>query len=917
MSEYLSSKVRCFPRPLLFLLVFVSSLVRGDGNLGCSVNELLCNPDEICYDDGALGRCLPIYDDLGSTDVFHYDLGKGDQEVIRETLQLLREQNFPWDHLFTQCLLGGILERIRTQEKVDLEICGPFKQLSTIESRTLASELMDPRDLAYVSYQPSDNDEDEIKYAQEVFEPPESKSDFVPSLNDNVSVEEEEELLDPQEIKSLMRLVSLELQEAKQAEARKNQELDEAAEELLSLPEEEVLNLLIAATEPEREPPIPSKRDFDQQQFRDSSTSYIPRQPTHPLPDIPGMESSMRQSNDPEKSHDVDSDKRSGKGEGEIPPNISEEAGPLYSRLQREDVKKPGPQITHHHHHHVEEKEEEIPGPKHRPRLHSYAWVSPFTRLFQTSDDEEGSGESEEKSSEPKAREYKLDIIDTSCVNVEFENALRDPIAAEIFVRRLEREFTLPSRTFANIQLMKDYTKIRFKVNPNYRDLNASMVGEKIIEWAPKLEKDTGEKVAHTEIGCGKVTWSKIDNNIAEQRLLAVTLAVCGALLIILLGIGGFFLFRRNQHLRDKLKNLTNSGVVEACRDYQDLCRARMSGGKVPEKVDTMSSRVMKEDGGEIVGSPHSTSSSTSSWCEEPVVSKMDISTGHIVLAYMEDHLKNKDRLDLEWKALCAYEAEPCATDVAEDPQNNSKNRYPECIPYDHSRILLNESTNLTGSNYINASSIMDHDPRNPAYIAAQGPLATTAADFWQMVWEQGSSIIVMLTRLSENGKEMCHRYWPEDGSQVYHIYEVHLVSEHIWCEDYLVRSFYLKNLQSGETRTVTQLHYQTWPDGGIPSSTRALLEFRRKMNKSYRGRSSPVVVHCSDGCGRTGTFILTDMVLNRLAKGVKEIDIAATLEHIRDQRPRMVSNKQEFEFALMAVADEVHAILKAMPSQT
>lgn len=69
-----------------------------------------------------------------------------------------------------------------------------------------------------------------------------------------------------------------------------------------------------------------------------------------------------------------------------------------------------------------------------------------------------------------------------------------------------------------------------------------------------------------------------------------------------------------------------------------------------------------------------------------------------------------------------------------------------------------------------------DHDPRNPAYIATQGPLATTTADFWQLVWEQGSVVIVMLSRLNENGHTLCHHYWPQEGSQLYHIYEVRVI---------------------------------------------------------------------------------------------------------------------------------------------
>ncbi|XP_028304084.1 receptor-type tyrosine-protein phosphatase-like N, partial [Gouania willdenowi] len=143
---------------------------------------------------------------------------------------------------------------------------------------------------------------------------------------------------------------------------------------------------------------------------------------------------------------------------------------------------------------------------------------------------------------------------------------------------------------------------------------------------------------------------------------------------------------------------------------------------------------------------------------------------------------------------------------------------------------------------------------------------------------------------------------------------QVNLVSEHIWCNDFLVRSFYLKNVQTQETRTLTQFHFLSWPAQGIPTSTRPLLDFRRKVNKCYRGRSCPIIVHCSDGTGRTGTYILIDMVLNRMAKGVKEIDIAATLEHIRDQRLGMVNTKDQLEFALTAVAEEVNAILKALP---
>merc|ERR1711884_405025 len=106
---------------------------------------------------------------------------------------------------------------------------------------------------------------------------------------------------------------------------------------------------------------------------------------------------------------------------------------------------------------------------------------------------------------------------------------------------------------------------------------------------------------------------------------------------------------------------------------------------------------------------------------EEPTCTNMDISTGHMVLAYMEDHLKNKQRLEQEWVGLCSYEAEPCATTTAFKAENKKKNRYPDKLPYDHNRVILNAMVNATSSDYINASTVTDSDPRNPAYIITQG----------------------------------------------------------------------------------------------------------------------------------------------------------------------------------------------------
>ncbi|XP_029158182.1 uncharacterized protein LOC114930532 isoform X2 [Nylanderia fulva] len=519
------------------------------------------------------------------------------------------------------------------------------------------------------------------------------------------------------------------------------------------------------------------------------------------------------------------------------------------------------------------------------------------------------------KANEDPSRTYKN--VDLDYVYIMFEQTLHTWPEGEHVVEKIEDLLGLPPKTLRDIRVGR--AEVTFKVIPNEKNYNATDIVNNIDSIRGELQDALGVRVIRAGIGDKAKLPATLEiarRNEMNSSLFSALVAA-GVAAAIAAAVVTLIIARRHAKCRAKLAGLTTPDP-EASKDYQDLCRVRMQAKQPSEKVE--SPRITSLSRESDCNLP-SNRSSTSSWSEEPTFSNMDIATGHMVLkleilqSYMEDHLKNKDRLDQEWAALRAYEADPSSTEIAESEANFQQNRSGAALPYDHSRVVLNDLANANNSDYINASTITDHDPRNPAYIATQGPLPQTTADFWQLVWEQGSVVIVMLTRLTEEGRAMCHRYWPEEGSELYHIYEVHLVSEHFWCDDYLVRSFYLKNLRTCETRTVTQFHFLSWPENSVPYSTKALLEFRRKVNKSYRGRSCPIVVHCSDGAGRTGTYCLIDMVLNRMIKGAKEIDIAATLEHIRDQRPDMVATKQQFEFVLMAVAEEVHAILKALPA--
>lgn len=499
----------------------------------------------------------------------------------------------------------------------------------------------------------------------------------------------------------------------------------------------------------------------------------------------------------------------------------------------------------------------------------------------------------------------------------------------------------LTTSSFINISVVGP--ALTFRLRQNEHNMTAAEVAAKAVSEKNFLESETGLKIVQTGVGertdaRGLPQVTRVSQGSSGTVITLVSMAVVGGVLVLAMAVA--CLRHYAQQVANGKLGLGPEGGAETHFDYQELCRQHMASksslcrqdcvagasssmvgsaigpgaggrrGTDTSRVSSVSSQF--SDGPQH--SPSSTHSSTPSWSEEPAQSNMDISTGHMILAYMEDHLRNKDRLQREWEALCSYQADPSSVAAAQLPTNMDKNRHAESLPYDHTRVKLKTEVNSNKQDYINASIIFDHDPRQPAYIATQGPMAHTVADFWQMVWENGCTVIVMMTALVEDGEKQCERYWPDEGSSLYHIYEVNLVSEHIWCKDFLVRSFYLKNVQTQETRTLTQFHLLSWPADGIPTSTRPLLDFRRKVNKCYRGRSCPIIVHCGDGTSRTGAYILIDMVLNRMAKGVKEIDIAASLEHIRDQRCSLVRTKDQFEFALTAVAEEVNAILKALP---
>nr|XP_014350665.1 PREDICTED: receptor-type tyrosine-protein phosphatase S-like [Latimeria chalumnae] len=236
---------------------------------------------------------------------------------------------------------------------------------------------------------------------------------------------------------------------------------------------------------------------------------------------------------------------------------------------------------------------------------------------------------------------------------------------------------------------------------------------------------------------------------------------------------------------------------------------------------------------------------------------------------------------------------------IASLPDNKLKNRYSNSIPYDHSRVVLDPSDSSEGD-YINASYIDGYE--NPSsYIATQGPLSQTAADFWRMVWQENSSVIVMLTGLVEQEKVKCEQYWPEQ-METYQGITVRLCDVQ-QTPQVIVRTLELEARGSAEKRTVSHFHYLPWPDHGLPKAPIGLVRFILQVNQSTSVEAGPVVVHCSAGIGRTGTFIALGYLLE-MAKAEGKVNVFQCVRKMRKKRVNMVQTQGQYEFLYDALLE-------------
>jgi len=194
-------------------------------------------------------------------------------------------------------------------------------------------------------------------------------------------------------------------------------------------------------------------------------------------------------------------------------------------------------------------------------------------------------------------------------------------------------------------------------------------------------------------------------------------------------------------------------------------------------------------------------------------------------------------------------------------------------------------------------------------YIASQGPLKNTVDDFWKMVWEEKCDIIVMLTKAQENGRLKCHNYWPEKLERYGNLC---VTLESMNDDPALIeRTFKIKHETTHEERTIIHFQFVDWPDHGLPSCA---IKFREMLHKveDLHTNESPILVHCSAGIGRTGTFCTVDYILKDLKR--KEdlknatINVPETVLRLRDERTGMVQTQEQYEFCYLAILEEIES---------
>uniref|UniRef100_A0A673AMX4 protein-tyrosine-phosphatase n=1 Tax=Sphaeramia orbicularis TaxID=375764 RepID=A0A673AMX4_9TELE len=271
------------------------------------------------------------------------------------------------------------------------------------------------------------------------------------------------------------------------------------------------------------------------------------------------------------------------------------------------------------------------------------------------------------------------------------------------------------------------------------------------------------------------------------------------------------------------------------------------------------------------------------------------------------EQAKSKAGFWEEFDALQKLEAKvKKSREEGQRPENKSKNRYKNILPFNDTRVILQDTDpEVVGSDYINANYKKNNES------SKTGCLATTVNDFWQMVWQENTRVIVMTTREVEKGRNKCVPYWPDiKSSKEMGPYVVSCESERE-AADYKIRVLEIYPMDRPKlSRTIWHYQYLSWPDHGVPQEPGGVLSFLCQVNSKQAEYpdAGPMIVHCSAGIGRTGTIVVIDMILDTIdTLGLDcDLDIPKFIQMVREQRSGMVQTEAQYKFIYLAVSEYI-----------
>ncbi|XP_072344098.1 tyrosine-protein phosphatase non-receptor type 18 [Scyliorhinus torazame] len=282
---------------------------------------------------------------------------------------------------------------------------------------------------------------------------------------------------------------------------------------------------------------------------------------------------------------------------------------------------------------------------------------------------------------------------------------------------------------------------------------------------------------------------------------------------------------------------------------------------------------------------------------------------GHLASLEEEDGLESgfsKEFNSIKRHLASISEQPDLSTEAGKVRANIKKNRYKDILPFDQTRVPLTLFLNDGYSDYINANFVRGIDGER-YYIATQGPLAHTVVDFWRMIWEFDVKVVVMACREFEVGKKKCERYWATEEEETIALgpFTITNVVTESLRNEVIIRTLSVTLLDETEARAIHQFQYMAWPDHGIPKDFDNLLEMLDLVHRRQGELTTPICVHCSAGCGRTGVICTVDYVRSLLKRkligeGFAVLDI---VRKMRRQRPAAVQTKDQYEFIYRIVA--------------